>query len=257
MGFWRNLFNSLENILAVAFLNLCLILPVLSLSCNGETVFLSLLSTSLHCFFSATKALHWFLLNSLVVEICENSRHWLVKGDFVFLNPSYYMLMLIKENHIICPPSSDARACEFYTGFNSTVHLWWLDYFSPCSAWDTVLPTQTVFFLLFWFSFLILYVFHLERAKVLADIIGGDAITLADLENFHPEDGMILANTTSIGMQPKVDETPVSKVSYHHAVFFCQLLCISLNEKCTFVFFWIIHIIFLPALSFLYRFMKS
>eukprot|EP00258_Populus_trichocarpa_P051034 XP_024467053.1 bifunctional 3-dehydroquinate dehydratase/shikimate dehydrogenase, chloroplastic-like [Populus trichocarpa] len=50
-----------------------------------------------------------------------------------------------------------------------------------------------------------------ERAKVLADIIGGDAITLADLENFHPEDGMILANTTSIGMQPKVDETPVSK----------------------------------------------
>ncbi|KAL9353477.1 hypothetical protein Peur_056157 [Populus x canadensis] len=50
-----------------------------------------------------------------------------------------------------------------------------------------------------------------ERAKVLADIIGGDAITLADLENFHPEDGMILANTTSIGMQPKVNETPVSK----------------------------------------------
>ncbi|XP_011009903.1 PREDICTED: bifunctional 3-dehydroquinate dehydratase/shikimate dehydrogenase, chloroplastic-like isoform X2 [Populus euphratica] len=50
-----------------------------------------------------------------------------------------------------------------------------------------------------------------ERAKVLADIIGGAAITLADLENFHPEDGMILANTTSIGMQPKVDETPVSK----------------------------------------------
>ncbi|KAJ6313613.1 hypothetical protein OIU77_014992 [Salix suchowensis] len=50
-----------------------------------------------------------------------------------------------------------------------------------------------------------------ERAKVLADIIGGDAISLADLENFHPEDGMILANTTSIGMQPKVDETPVSK----------------------------------------------
>ncbi|KAF9673305.1 hypothetical protein SADUNF_Sadunf10G0010300 [Salix dunnii] len=50
-----------------------------------------------------------------------------------------------------------------------------------------------------------------ERAKVLADIIGGDALSLADLENFHPEDGMILANTTSIGMQPKVDETPVSK----------------------------------------------
>lgn len=37
-------------------------------------------------------------------------------------------------------------------------------------------------------------------------------MTLSELDNFHPEDGMILANTTSIGMQPKVDETPISKV---------------------------------------------
>nr|WME87915.1 shikimate dehydrogenase [Ardisia japonica] len=50
-----------------------------------------------------------------------------------------------------------------------------------------------------------------ERAKELADTIGGDALSLQDLNNFHPEDGMILANTTSIGMQPKVDETPISK----------------------------------------------
>ncbi|CAL5393156.1 unnamed protein product [Camellia sinensis] len=50
-----------------------------------------------------------------------------------------------------------------------------------------------------------------ERAKEIADTIGGDALSLADLSNFHPEDGMILANTTSIGMQPKVDETPVPK----------------------------------------------
>lgn len=54
--------------------------------------------------------------------------------------------------------------------------------------------------------------FLLERAKELADIVGADPLTLADLNNFHPEDGMILANTTSIGMQPKVDETPISKV---------------------------------------------
>ncbi|KAL8171321.1 LOW QUALITY PROTEIN: hypothetical protein V2J09_023125 [Rumex salicifolius] len=50
-----------------------------------------------------------------------------------------------------------------------------------------------------------------ERAKELANIVGGDAITLAELETFHPEDGLILANTTSIGMQPKIDETPVPK----------------------------------------------
>ncbi|KAH8499901.1 hypothetical protein H0E87_015228 [Populus deltoides] len=45
----------------------------------------------------------------------------------------------------------------------------------------------------------------------LAETIGADAVSLADLDNFHPEYGMILANTTSIGMQPKVDETPISK----------------------------------------------
>lgn len=60
---------------------------------------------------------------------------------------------------------------------------------------------------LFYYIFL-----FLERARELAEIIGADAISLADLDNFHPEDGMILANTTSIGMQPNVNETPVSKV---------------------------------------------
>ncbi|KGN62101.1 bifunctional 3-dehydroquinate dehydratase/shikimate dehydrogenase, chloroplastic [Cucumis sativus] len=60
-----------------------------------------------------------------------------------------------------------------------------------------------------------------ERAKELADTIGGDAITLADLNNFHPEDNMILANTTSIGMQPKVEETPIAKdaLRYYSLVF--------------------------------------
>ncbi|RYR18696.1 hypothetical protein Ahy_B03g063310 isoform E [Arachis hypogaea] len=60
-----------------------------------------------------------------------------------------------------------------------------------------------------------------DRARELADLIGGDALALADLDNYHPEDGMILANTTSIGMQPKVDETPVSKhaLKYYSLVF--------------------------------------
>ncbi|GMN33388.1 hypothetical protein TIFTF001_004125 [Ficus carica] len=55
-----------------------------------------------------------------------------------------------------------------------------------------------------------------ERARDIAETIGGDALSLADLENFHPEDGMILANTTSIGMHPKVDETPLSKHALKH-----------------------------------------
>ncbi|XP_058748980.1 bifunctional 3-dehydroquinate dehydratase/shikimate dehydrogenase, chloroplastic isoform X2 [Vicia villosa] len=59
-----------------------------------------------------------------------------------------------------------------------------------------------------------------DRARELADIIGGDALALSDLDSYHPEDGMILANTTSIGMQPKVDETPISK----HALKFYSLV---------------------------------
>lgn len=50
-----------------------------------------------------------------------------------------------------------------------------------------------------------------ERAKELADLVGGDALSLIELESFRPENGMILANTTSIGMQPKVEETPLVK----------------------------------------------
>ncbi|KAF5206723.1 Shikimate dehydrogenase (NADP(+)) [Thalictrum thalictroides] len=50
-----------------------------------------------------------------------------------------------------------------------------------------------------------------SRAKELADLVGGDAISLAELDKYHPEDGMILANTTSIGMQPKINETPIAK----------------------------------------------
>ncbi|KAF3440499.1 hypothetical protein FNV43_RR18783 [Rhamnella rubrinervis] len=50
-----------------------------------------------------------------------------------------------------------------------------------------------------------------DRARELADTIGGDALSLADLDTFHPEGGMILANTTSIGMHPKIEETPISK----------------------------------------------
>ncbi|TVU49971.1 hypothetical protein EJB05_01319, partial [Eragrostis curvula] len=49
------------------------------------------------------------------------------------------------------------------------------------------------------------------RAQELANLIGGPALTLAELENYHPEEGMILANTTAIGMHPNINETPLSK----------------------------------------------
>ncbi|KAI3459312.1 hypothetical protein Pfo_015975 [Paulownia fortunei] len=60
-----------------------------------------------------------------------------------------------------------------------------------------------------------------DRARELAELVGGQALSLAELDSFHPESGMILANTTSIGMQPKVEETPVSKeaLRYYELVF--------------------------------------
>ncbi|PPS16646.1 hypothetical protein GOBAR_AA03937 [Gossypium barbadense] len=60
-----------------------------------------------------------------------------------------------------------------------------------------------------------------ERARELANVIGGDALSLDDLARFHPEDGMILANTTSIGMQPNIDQTPMPKdaLKYYSLVF--------------------------------------
>ncbi|KAL1803835.1 bifunctional 3-dehydroquinate dehydratase/shikimate dehydrogenase, chloroplastic isoform X2 [Daucus carota subsp. sativus] len=50
-----------------------------------------------------------------------------------------------------------------------------------------------------------------DRARELADTVGGQALSLSDLNSFCPEDDMVLANTTSIGMQPKIDESPISK----------------------------------------------
>ncbi|KAK9291764.1 hypothetical protein L1049_019714 [Liquidambar formosana] len=55
-----------------------------------------------------------------------------------------------------------------------------------------------------------------ERAKELADKVDGQAMTLAEIENFHPEEGMVLANTTSVGMKPKIDETPIPKHALKH-----------------------------------------
>jgi len=60
-----------------------------------------------------------------------------------------------------------------------------------------------------------------EKAVSLANAIGGQALRLADLETFRPEDGMILANATSLGMQPNIDGTPIPKkaLSFYDVVF--------------------------------------
>nr|BAI40147.1 dehydroquinate dehydratase/shikimate:NADP oxidoreductase [Diospyros kaki] len=50
-----------------------------------------------------------------------------------------------------------------------------------------------------------------EKAKDLARKIGGESMPLTELNDFHPEDGMILANATSVGMKPNTDATPISK----------------------------------------------
>ncbi|KAL1339786.1 hypothetical protein AAHE18_U065900 [Arachis hypogaea] len=54
------------------------------------------------------------------------------------------------------------------------------------------------------------------KAKELAEKVGGEAIVLSDLEKFHPEEGMVLANTTSIGMKPNIDHTPLPKEALKH-----------------------------------------
>ncbi|XP_015891652.3 bifunctional 3-dehydroquinate dehydratase/shikimate dehydrogenase, chloroplastic [Ziziphus jujuba] len=50
-----------------------------------------------------------------------------------------------------------------------------------------------------------------ERAKALAAAVCGEALPYKYLERFCPENGMILANASAVGMEPRLNETPVSK----------------------------------------------
>ncbi|GJN31871.1 hypothetical protein PR202_gb20324 [Eleusine coracana subsp. coracana] len=60
-----------------------------------------------------------------------------------------------------------------------------------------------------------------EKAVNLANAVGGQPLRLSDLETFKPEEGMILANATSLGMYPNVDGTPIPKkaLSFYDMVF--------------------------------------
>lgn len=52
---------------------------------------------------------------------------------------------------------------------------------------------------------------NFERAKALADAVSGEAIRYEHLDTFRPEEGMILANASAVGMEPHADKSPVSK----------------------------------------------
>ncbi|XP_031271009.1 bifunctional 3-dehydroquinate dehydratase/shikimate dehydrogenase, chloroplastic-like [Pistacia vera] len=54
------------------------------------------------------------------------------------------------------------------------------------------------------------------KAKELAGKVGGQAITFDELKDFHPEEGMILANTTSVGMKPRIEDSPLPKEALKH-----------------------------------------
>ncbi|PWA80035.1 3-dehydroquinate dehydratase type I [Artemisia annua] len=52
---------------------------------------------------------------------------------------------------------------------------------------------------------------NFERAQCLARAVSGEALPIEQLETYCPENGMILANCSAIGMEPDVHLTPVSK----------------------------------------------
>lgn len=65
---------------------------------------------------------------------------------------------------------------------------------------------------IFFKFFSIMNFFPLIEQDHSADLIGGDAIPLSELDTYHPEEGTVLANTTSVGLHPKNNETPIFKV---------------------------------------------
>ncbi|KAI3741830.1 hypothetical protein L1987_59508 [Smallanthus sonchifolius] len=52
---------------------------------------------------------------------------------------------------------------------------------------------------------------NFERAESLAQAVSGEALPIEQLDTFSPQNGMILANCSAIGMEPDAHLTPVSK----------------------------------------------
>ena len=53
----------------------------------------------------------------------------------------------------------------------------------------------------------------LERARILAAAVDGEVMSMEELNAFQPATGMVLANTTPIGMHPNAADTPILKVT--------------------------------------------
>ena len=47
---------------------------------------------------------------------------------------------------------------------------------------------------------------------MLADAVSGEALPYECLKRFYPQEGMILANASAVGMEPNTNQTLVSKV---------------------------------------------
>ncbi|CAK7348231.1 unnamed protein product [Dovyalis caffra] len=52
---------------------------------------------------------------------------------------------------------------------------------------------------------------NFDRAKALAKAVSGEALPYESLDRFRPDNQMILANASAIGMEPNSDQSPVSK----------------------------------------------
>jgi 3-dehydroquinate dehydratase/shikimate dehydrogenase len=50
----------------------------------------------------------------------------------------------------------------------------------------------------------------IQRAQELADKVGGEAITLAQLDEMKAQLGFVLTNSFSVGMQPNFHESPIA-----------------------------------------------
>jgi 3-dehydroquinate dehydratase/shikimate dehydrogenase len=52
---------------------------------------------------------------------------------------------------------------------------------------------------------------NFERAKALAQAVSGEALPIEYLDTFAPENDMIFANASAVGMEPDIHETPLAK----------------------------------------------
>ena len=97
---------------------------------------------------------------------------------------------------------------------NKTKHHFFLAQVAPKNFSLSYIQVTTI-------SFLSL----IERAKALAHAVSGEALPYEYLDRFSPQNKMVLANASSVGMEPNANESPITKVlclayipSYNHSI---------------------------------------